>query len=285
MAAAQTAGPLTDILAEVPGFLEILGLPEEPLGMFYAPVEPEEGFSPPRGNLPNVDLEARGEVDWEATFANFTCIMGVVWRARKLGQPAYFDQARFGCLGGAFYLGFLKPQLEFIARYVSTGIPNVIEGESYLESPEVTRRFFESIDPRPAPAPFCIFKRLSQFTPQETPEVVIFFARGEVIGGLNQLATFVTNDFEAVMSPFGAGCSNIVTWPLKYLARGWLKAVLGGWDPSDRRFLKPDEITFAVPWEMFARMVKRYRDSFLTRPAWALVRKKIELSRKVWKEE
>jgi hypothetical protein len=36
---------------------------------------------------------------------------------------------------------------------------------------------------------------------------------------------------------------------------------------------------------MFARMVTRYRESFLTRPTWALVRKKIELSRKVWKEK
>ena len=277
--------PLSDIQAEVPGFLEILGLPEEPLGMFYAPVEPAEGFSPQSAILPNVEMEARGEVDWQATFANFSCVIGLIWRARKLGKPAYFDQTRFGCLGGAFYLGFLKPQLEFITHYVSTGIPNVLEGECYLESPEVTRRFFETLDPRPAPAHFCVFKPLSQFTPEENPEVVIFFARGEVIGGLNQLATFVTNDFEAVMSPFGAGCSNIVTWPLKYLEQGRLKAVLGGWDPSDRKFLKPDEITFAVPWEMFARMVTRYRDSFLTRPTWALVRKKIELSRKVWKEK
>ena len=82
-----------------------------------------------------------------------------------------------------------------------------------------------------------------------------------------------------------AGCSNIVAWPLKYLERGQLKAVLGGWDPSDRKFLKPDEISLAVPWEMFARMVKRYRESFLIRPTWAMVKKKIELSRKVWKEK
>jgi hypothetical protein len=156
-------------------------------------------------------MEARGEVDWQATFANFACVMGVIWRGWKLGKPAYFDQARFGCLGGAFYLGFLKPQLEFITHYVSTGIPNILEGECYLESPAVTRRFFETIDPRPAPAPFCVFKPLSQFGPAETPELVIFFARGEVMGGLHQLATFVTNDFEAVCSPFGAGCSNIVT--------------------------------------------------------------------------
>ncbi len=276
--------PLADVQAEVPGFLEILGLSEEPLGLYYTPVEPREGFSPQSALLPSVDLEARGEVDWGATFANFACIVGLLWRARKLGKPAYFDQARFGCLGGAFYLGFLKPQLEFITHYVSTGIPNVVEGECYLDSPQAVRRFFETIDPRPAPAQFCVFKALSQFAPEETPEVVIFFARGEVISGLNQLATFVTNDFEAVMSPFGAGCSNIVTWPLNYLERGQLKAVLGGWDPSDRKFLKPDEITFAVPWEMFARMVARYRESFLTRPIWGSVRKKIELSRKVWKE-
>ncbi len=276
--------PLSDIQAEVPGFLEILGLTEEPLGMFYTPVEPAEGFSPQSALLPTVDLEARGEVDWGATFANVACVVGLLWRARKLGQPAYFDQARFGCLGGAFYLGFLKPQLEFITHYVSTGIPDILEGECYLESPEVTRRFFQTIDPRPAPAQFCVVKARSPFSPEETPEVVIFFARGAGISGLSQLATFVTNDFEAVMSPFGAGCGNLVAWPLKYLERGQLKAVLGGWDPSDRKFLKPDEITFAVPWEMFARMVTRYRDSFLTRPTWAAVRKKIELSRKVWKE-
>ncbi len=275
---------LSDLIKEVPNFAEILGLGEEPLGMFYAPGEPPEGFSPQRAILPNAEQEKQGEINWEETMGNFSCVIGHIWRARKLGKPAFFEQARFGCLGGAFYLGFLKPQLEFITHYVSTGIPNVLEGECYLDSPEAARRFFETIDPRPAPAPFCIFKSLSQFSPEENPEVVIFFARGEVIGGLNQLATFVTNDFEAVMSPFGAGCSNIVAWPLKYLERGQLKAVLGGWDPSDRRFLKPDEITFAVPWEMFERMVTRYKDSFLTKPVWATVRKKIELSHKVWKE-
>jgi uncharacterized protein (DUF169 family) len=229
-------------------------------------------------------METAGAVDWEATFANFSCVIGNIWRARKLGKPAYFDQARFGCLGGAFYLGFLKPQLEFIAHYVSTGQPGVMEGECYLDSPAAVRRFFEALDPRPAPAQFCIFKQLSKFTSEETPEVVIFFGRAETISGLNQLATFVTNDFEAVMSPFGAGCSNIVAWPLKYLERGQLKAVLGGWDPSDRKFLKPDEITFAVPYEMFDRMVKRWRESFLTKETWKSVRKKIELSRKAWKE-
>jgi uncharacterized protein (DUF169 family) len=269
---------------EVRGLLEILGFQEEPLGVFYTELEPREGFSPQAYRLPTAQMEARGEVDWDETFANFSCIIGHLWRARKKGVAAYFDQARFGCLGAAFFLGYLKPQLETIVHYVSTGIPNILEGECYLESPAVTRLFYETLDPRPAPAPFCVFKPLSQFTAEETPEVVIFFARAESISGLNQLATFVTNDFEAVQSPFGAGCANILTWPLKYLERGQLKAVLGGWDPSDRKFLKPDEITFAVPHEMFQRMAARWPESFLTKHSWATVRKKIELSRKKWGE-
>ena len=128
---------------------------------------------------------------------------------------AYFDRERFGCLGGAFYLGFLKPQLEFIAHYISAGIPNQIQGEHYLESADVSRRFFQEVNPRPAPARYCVFKPLSQFASSEEPELVIFFARAEIVCGLNQLAVFVTNDFEAVSSPFGAGCTNMVTWPLE----------------------------------------------------------------------
>jgi len=266
-------------------FFDRLGLKEEPLGMFYTDEQPQEGFSPKPGSLPSREMEAKGEINWPSLFENFSCVMGNIWLARRKGTAAYFDRERFGCLGGAFYLGFLKPQLEFITYYVSTGIPSQVQGEHYLESPEVTRRFFQTIDPRPAPARYCVFKLLSRFTLNEQPELVIFFARGEILCGLNQLATFVTNDFEAVSSPFGAGCSNIVTWPLYYLKAGKLKAVLGGWDPSDRKFLKPDELTFAVPWEMFEWMVGRWNESFLTTGTWDIVRKKIQRSQRIWGEE
>ena len=270
--------------SDVKDFLEALGLDEEPMGMYYTDVEPEEGISPKSLLLPTIEMEARGEVDWAALFGDFSCVIGNIWRARKKKTAAYFDKERFGCLGGAFYLGFLKPQLNLITHYVSTGIPNQVAGERYLESPEVTRDFFDTIDPPPAPARYCVFKPVTLFAKDIQPALIIFFARTEVIAGLNQLATFVTNDFEAVYSPFGAGCSNIVTWPLRYLAQGRLKAVLGGWDPSDRKFLKTDEITFTVPFEMFKRMVNRWPESFLTTKTWATVRKKIERSRKVWGE-
>jgi len=271
--------------AQVQEFVDALGLSEDPIGMYYTDDRPEDAISPKSGVLPSIELEAARQVDWEALDAGWSCVIGVLWRARAKRATAYFDGEHFGCLGGAFYLGFLKPQLETIVHYVSTGIPDQLEGERYLESPAVTRRFFQAVDPRPAPARFCVFKPISQFEKDEQPELVTFFSRPESIAGLNQLATFVTNDFEAVCSPFGAGCSNMVSWPLRYLAQGKLKAVLGGWDPSERKFLKTDEITFTVPFEMFSRMVARWSESFLTTKTWEGIKKKMLKSRKAWGED
>ncbi len=269
---------------EISNFLAALGLDEEPMGMYYTDTEPEQGVSPDKKVLPTAEQEAKGQVNFGAVFASFSCVIGKIWLARKKKTAAYFDRERYGCLGGAFYLGFVKPQLEFVAHFISSGIPGRAEGEHYLESPEVSRSFFTTIDPRPAPARFCVFKPLSQFSEGEVPEIVTFFARAEVISGLNQLAVFVTNDFEAVSSPFGAGCTNVVSWPLRYLSQGKLKAVMGGWDPSERKFLKPDEITFSVPYEMFGRMVARWPESFLKTDTWAMIKKRIALSKKKWGE-
>lgn len=270
---------------DVAGLLGALDYREEPLGFYYTDQEPEGGLAPKPGKLPSAEAEARQEVDFDGLFANFSCVLGHLWRARRQGLAAYFDGERFGCLGGAFYLGFLKPQLDFIARYVSTGIPGVMEGERYLASPEDCHRFFAAIDPRPAPARFCVFQPLSRFTNGREPEVVIFFARPEVITGLHMLTAFVTGDFEAVVAPFGADCSQVVSWPLKFLQQGRLKAVLGGFDPSARKFHRPDELSFAAPWELFRRLASRWPESFLTGETWAGVRKKIRHSRKVWGEE
>ena len=273
-----------DKQSEVRDFLAVLGLDEEPMGMHYTDKEPDKGVTPDPKVLPTAEQEAKGGVDFGAVFANFSCVIGKIWLARKKKTAAYFDREHYGCLGGAFYLGFLKPQLQVVSHFISTGIPGRFPGERYFESPEISRKFFATIDPRPAPARFCVFKPLSQFSEDETPEIVTFFARAEIISGLNQLAVFVTNDFEAVSSPFGAGCTNVVSWPLRYLSQGKLKAVMGGWDPSERKFLRPDEITFSVPHEMFGRMVARWQESFLSTDTWTTVKKRIAMSKRKWGE-
>lgn len=266
-------------------FLEVLGYDEEPMGIFYTHEKPAEGFSPAPGDLPTREKEKNQQINWQAIFGDFSCAIGHIWRARKKKKPAYFDANHFGCPGGAFFLGFMKPQTETIIHYVSTGVPGRMEGELYCDSPDVLRAIFDHIDPRACSDDYCVVKPLSQFKVVEVPELVAFFARPETLSGLHQLAAFVTHDPEVVVSPWGAACTNLIAWPRKYLYEGKPKAVLGGWDPSARMFFKTDEISFTVPYEMFTRMVERFEESFLMTKTWATVRKKINRSRKTWGEE
>ncbi len=267
----------------LPAFLDALGLTEGPMGMHYTDREPAGGLSPrPQAPLSR-EAEASGAVDWQSVQDNFSCVLGVVWRARKKQAAAYFSRERFGCPGAAFYLGFMRPYLAMHPPFISTGIPGLLEGERYAASHEAAVRFFDAIDPRPAPAAYCVIKPLSHFVDEE-PEVVIFFCRPESLSGLYALAAFLTGDIDAVRAPFGPGCSGLVTWPVRYAAEGRPAAVLGGFDPSCRLYLKTDELTFAVSTAFFLDMLDRWDSSFLSRPTWAKVKKRVARSARTWGE-
>jgi uncharacterized protein (DUF169 family) len=266
----------------LPNFLSLTGLVEEPMGLFYTNERPAQGFSPKNIDTPTREKEMRNEIDWQTVFGGFSCVMGHIWRARRKRKAAFFSAEQFGCPGGGFWLGFIKPQTEMIINYVSTGIPNYMEGERYCDSPEALSKTFAFVDPRPAPQKYCVVKPLSLFEKSEEPELVVFFTRPESMGGLHQLAFFVTNDPEVVVSPWSAGCGGIAAWPLHYLTQGENKAVIGGWDPSARKYYKTDELSFTVPYPMFREMLNRYESSFLTSKTWETVQKKIKRSQKAW---
>ncbi len=266
----------TQFLESTKAFIDLLGLDEEPLGVFFSDDKPDPGFGLKPSDMPTREKEEKNEVDWHSVFSSFGCIMGNIRRGRRKNIPAYFSKEQFGCAGGAFWLGFLKPQTETIIQYVSTGIPGQMEGEFYCDSPDHLREIFQYVDPPAIEKTYCIFKPLSQFVHQEMPELVVFFTHPEVLSGLHQLATFVSNDPEVVVSPWSASCGSLVGWPRHYLAKGLNKAVLGGWDPSARKYFQKDELSFTVPFNMFEDMVNRREESFLMHETWMSVRERIE---------
>lgn len=268
-------------------FLEHLGLKEEPFGVYYADTLPEKAFGPKKGIQISRKMEDKGEVDYQEMFKCFSCIMGNIWLARKKHSAAFISSEEYGCPGGVFYSSMMKPNLRFIEHYVTTGFPGTpVHGERYLPSPEAMKTFLDTVDPRPAPAKHCIFKPLSLFTEDEEPEFIIFFARPEVLTGLFVQTTFTTGDVDCVASPFGAGCTNLIAWPLYYKEQGLEKAVLGGFDPSARKFMKPDELTFTVSLSLYKKMLKALPESmFNVDGDWKTVRKKVSKSAKAWGEE
>lgn len=273
---------LSDMTARL---LELLGHNEEPLGIHYTNQKPEGAFGPRPGVAFSREAEEAGTLDWQKAFADFSCVMGNIWLARKKKRAAFISFEECGCMGGGFYTGMYTPYLETNIAYVSTGYPGTpMEGEHYLDSFASMRAFMEDCDPRPAPGKYGIAKPLSLFTGAEEPEIIVFFARGEVLTGLHSLCCYAAGSHLAVVSPFGAGCTGIYTWPLTFLRRGEEKAVLGGMDPSARKFMKTDEMTFAVPLVLYRKMLDRMEDSALTRHTWQGVRKKVVKSRRAWDE-
>ncbi len=262
------------MLKKMPNFLDVLGLDDEPMGILFSDKEPEEGFSPSKNDLPTREREMKNEIDWQGIFDGFTCATGLIQKARKKKTSAFFSKDQFGCPGGAFWMGFMKPQTEMIIHYASSGIPGRVEGEGYCESPDALRTMYNYVDPEPLPSRYIIFKPIGQFREGEAADSVVFFARPDSLSGLHQLATFVTNDPEVVASPCAAACGSLVAWPRHYAAKGQTRAVIGGWDPSARKFLKPDELSFTVPFSMFKDMLDRFDASFLTKKDWSTIRKR-----------
>ena len=275
------------MLADTAIFMEHLGLGEEPFGVYYSNTKPENAFGPKTGIPISRELEEKGQLDMQEVMKTFSCVIGNIWLARKKHGAAFISAEEYGCPGGVYYCSMLKPHLRFIEHYVSTGFAgSPLQGERYMPNPDAMLEFMLRVNPRPTDAKYCIFKPLSLFSEDEKPEFVIFFARPEALCGLFTHTVFTTGNMECVASPFGAGCTNIVSWPLYYKERGEEKAVIGGFDPSARKFMKFDELTFTVPLELYEKMLAALPESMFTHDTdWKNVRKKIARSAKAWGED
>ncbi len=275
-------GAMHTINAKTERLLELLGHDEGPLGVQYADAKPD-GFGPKPGELFTRERESAGQIDWGKAFADFSCVIGNVWLARKKRTAAWLSLEEAGCMGGAFYTGLCGPYLETNVYYVSTGIPGTpIEGEHYLPSVESMREFMADSTPPQPGGKYCVIKPLEQFDDAVLPLVVVFFVRPEALSGLFALACYATGDHNAVASPFGAGCTNIIAWPLIYQQRGLERAVIGGFDLSARKFMKTDELSFAMPFALYRKMLEAMETSALTRHTWQGVRKKVARSERTW---
>jgi hypothetical protein len=198
------------------------------------------------------------------------CIICQLAQVRK-GISLAFDVDAVACGGGKRYLGFvteLRPNFEF---FLSCGIPGEMEGERYKKTPEMVKQLLEDMAPFEAPGRTIVFKRWDQMGEKDEPAVVIFFALPDALSGLFTLAGFDEVNPQAVISPFGSGCSSIVYHPYLELRSAQPRAVLGMFDVSARPCVPAEVLTFAIPWPKFVRMVDNMEESFLTTGSWRAV--------------
>jgi len=232
-----------------------LGLKEPPLTVFYSNDRPAAGLSP----------KEKGHV----------CMFALLKRAREKGKTVYFDAEHVGCFGGGYYMGFQDTPMPNIEYFLSCGIPGEMEGERYIKTPEIARKYFASVQPRKSAARYCLFKRLDRLAAAEEPEVVIFFASPDVLSGLFTLTNYATERMDAVRIPFSSGCGAILTHPLKEAEKNNPRAILGLFDVSARPFVEPHLLTLAMPAKLFLSLLDNQDESFLITQSWETMRERI----------
>jgi len=204
------------------------------------------------------------------------CIIGALVKIRS-GQSLAFDMDAVGCAGGKRYLGFADSLMPDFEYFLSCGIPGKMEGERYKKSPEMVKEYMKKHAPAmKAPGRFIVFKRWDLLDEDDHPEVIIFYARPDVLSGLFTLASFDETEQNMVIAPFGSGCSTIVQYPYMEIKSQHPRAVIGMFDVSARPFVPQNMLTLSTPMAKFARMVNNMEESFLITPSWAKLKKRIK---------
>ncbi len=202
------------------------------------------------------------------------CVIAALQPVRK-GTSVRFDTNSIGCSGGKRYLGFSEELMPNFEYFLSCGIPGKLEGERYKKSPELVKEIIKRNPPMKAPAQFIVFKRWDVLDFYDDPEVVIFFAKPDVLSGLFTLANFDEVEPDGVFTPFGSGCSSIVQHPYLEKESAHPRGVLGLFDISARPFIAKDTLTFSVPINKFIKMIDNMDESFLITKSWGKIQKRI----------
>ena len=202
------------------------------------------------------------------------CVIALLSLARK-GKLIAFSKETMGCQGGARYSGYatgLRPQFKY---FLSCGIPGEMEGERYKKTPEIVEESMKETPQIMAAGKYLVFRRWDKVEADETPLVVNFFAKPDVLSGLFTLANFRSSNPHSVMTPFSAGCGSIIGYPLLESHMPNQRAVIGMFDPSARPHVGENILSFAAPLKKFGEMVEDMDESFLITPTWKRILKRM----------
>lgn len=217
---------------------------------------------------------------------NRGCVVAMLNRAAK-GKTVVFSRKTFGCYGGGTGLGFGNTYKNFpggIEYFLSTGnkefcstepgkslskqMPHLEHGEGLKKSPEVAKKFIDSLPMLDVPTEYVVFKSLEKLSSSEMPQVVIFFANPDQLSALIVMANYARETNDNVIAPFGAGCHQIGIIPYRESTSESPKATIGLTDIAVRTKFDKDILSFTVLYKMFMEMESNVEGSFLEKQAW-----------------
>lgn len=233
---------------------EKLGLGNFPVGMFFTETKPENAIS----------FKSKGN----------GCIIPLIYKSAQ-GKTVAIDKDTTGWNCSAFYLGYQDWIFEGIECFLSDGVVNGREGERFIKTSKQAKSFVEFYKPKTLNTKVTVFKPLSEFEQNETPEIVIFFVNPDELSALVYLLHFNSPESDdRIVTRFISGCGSIVTLPVKLKNEGKNQAVWGMHDISVRRRLPKELMTLTMPFGLFAEINKDIDQSFITTDSWKAIKER-----------
>ena len=228
------------------------------------------------------------------------CVIDMLIAAVR-GMTAVFSRRTCGCPGGGTGLGFgnqyknLPGGEEAFCYFLSVGAKEwergriiaklirpfvnhelhhtFINGERYIKSPDLVKRFLDCLPMMNVPFEYIVFKPFSQINLDHVlPKTVIFLLDYDQLSAMVCMANYDRECNNNVITPFAAGCQSIGIYPFYQSTLERPKAVIGLVDLNSRvklkRQLKDDVLSFAVPYTMFQEMEANIAGSFLEGSTW-----------------
>ena len=217
--------------------------------------------------------EGDGGAEWAEKQKRWSCIICELAKVRS-GRSLVYNDERVKCGGAKRYLGYtdkMRPGFEY---FLSCG-NNEMEGERYIRTPEMVKELMKNQKALPVDGKNIVFKRWDKLTADDTPEVVVFFAKPDVLSGLFTLANFDQTEPNGTIAPFGSGCGTMVHYPYLESMTERQRAVIGMFDPSARPCVPEDVLTFTVPMKRFEKMIGYMEESFLITETWNNLKRRI----------
>jgi hypothetical protein len=206
---------------------------------------------------------------------NRSCIICELQKVRS-GQSLAFNNDSVKCGGAKRYMGFaenIRPNFEY---FLSCGIENKMEGERYIQTPQLVLDLLKKQKKMNIPGKYIVFKRWDKLNENDAPDVAIFFAPPDILSGLFTLANYDQSEPDSTIAPFAAGCGSIVYFPFNEKDNERPRAVLGLFDVSARPCVQEGVLTFSVPMIKFEKMISYMDESFLITGSWKKVKKRIK---------
>lgn len=243
--------------------------------------------------------DEKPEKAMEFVAGKWGCVMFLLAAAAK-GKTAAASRETFGCFGGGVGLGFGNQYRTFpggedcFCRFLSTGNAGTqpgeaigqqmaavspamgeefLQGERYIKSPELVRRFIECLPMTDIPARYVVMKPLAEVDwATDNVKSITFLVNPDQLSALVVLANYGRGHNENTIIPFAAGCQVIGIYVYRELERQEPRAVVGMTDLSARKNVRKqlgkDVMSLSVTPGMFREMEENVEGSFVDRHTW-----------------